>query len=662
MGFLSGPISALLNNTLIQLKDELVDFGVDNWEKFETGFNKSFTSYFEGSFKRVKNIPFVLSGTNNIDLLSIFQPTYLKSEINDVRCYTADLDNILKESDNAWIYGYGGIGKSTMLKYFFLKEIEKATSNNNQRIPIYIELRKYNFDSKKRREFLNFIYEEAKVLGFDLEFKYFEYMAEKGRFIFLLDAFDEISSNNMEQAATEIEELATKYSNNPIFVTSRKLPFNHINNASLFHPYETNGLSKDEAIALIRRISKLPIAELKEEVFERFIKSLEEQLYDEYLSFAENPILLFLMLQMFERNASFPTEKATFIKDSYRLLYKEHDHSKLVALTREFKTDLPESTMMRVISYLCFLTYFENNGKKSEFTESEILSLLNRVLNNEGLSLTRAEDLLADLITCLCIIHKEGQSYYFVHNIFQEFYAANYLYDLDNEVQEQFFKDNFLAENMNERLILTTLEYYAELDKEFNKKKLNYNIFLPILEELKRRNEGRDFVELDTNLYRVSLSTKGEGDISFDDLDSYFLCYLMDFFAEIDYFEDQDNKKLPLPVKFPKIKEKKIFFIFSKYHDNLTDQEYFQLDVKIYNELQNVKLTSEAIELMEKYKLDLINFSIDYSTICKDAAWYEVFKKSSAYECLNFTEDWLTKTRTEKEADKRKIPILNFKK
>ena len=34
MGFLSGPISALLNNTLIQLKDELVDFGVDNWEKF----------------------------------------------------------------------------------------------------------------------------------------------------------------------------------------------------------------------------------------------------------------------------------------------------------------------------------------------------------------------------------------------------------------------------------------------------------------------------------------------------------------------------------------------------------------------------------------------------------------------------------------------------
>ena len=60
-----------------------------------------------------------------------------------------------------------------MLKYFFLKEIEKATSNNNQRIPIYIELRKYNFDSKKRREFLNFIYEEAKVLGFDLEFNSF---------------------------------------------------------------------------------------------------------------------------------------------------------------------------------------------------------------------------------------------------------------------------------------------------------------------------------------------------------------------------------------------------------------------------------------------------------------------------------------------------------
>lgn len=660
MGFLSGPISDLLNNTLIQLKDGLVDFGVDKWEKFETRFNKSFTSYFESSFKRVKNIPFVLSGTNNIDLLSIFQPTYLKSEISDVRCYTADLDNILKESDNAWIYGYGGIGKSTMLKYFFLKEIEKATSNNNQRIPIYIELRKYNFDSNERREFLNFIYEEAKVLGFDLEFKYFEYMAKKGRFIFLLDAFDEISSNIMEQAATEIEESATKYSNNPILVTSRKLPFNHINNTSLFHPYQTNGLSKDEAIALIKRISTLSISDSKEEVFERFIKSLEERLYDEYQSFAENPILLFLMLQMFERNASFPTEKATFIKDSYRLLYKEHDHSKLVALTREFKTDLPESTMMRVISYLCFLTYFENNGKKSEFTESEILSLLDRVLNDEGKSSTRAEDLLADLITCLCIIHKEGQSYYFVHNIFQEFYAANYLYDLDNEVQEQFFKTAFLAENMNSRLIETTLEYYAELDKEFNKKKLKYNLFLPVLEELKCRNEGKDFVELDTISYSVRLSPKGEGYIIFYDLGSDFLLYFLPL-TEIDYFVEQD-KNLPLPVKLPKIKDTERFIIFFLNYENLRAQEYFQLRVKINNELQNVKLTSEAMELMESYKIYSIEWPIDYSTICKDAAWYEVFKNSSAYEHLKAIDDWLIKTKAEKEADKRKIPVLNFKK
>ena len=99
-------------------------------------------------------------------------------------------------------------------------------------------------------------------------------------------------------------------------------------------------------------------------------------------------------------------------------------------------------------------------------------------------------------------------------------------------------------------------------------------------------------------------------------------------------------------------------FTFPIYHDNLTDSEYFQLRFKI----KNLKLTSEAMELMEKYKLDLIYFFIDYSTICKDDAWLKIFKKSSAYECLNFIEDWVTKTRTEKEADKRKIPVLNFKK
>lgn len=661
MGFMGLAISALLNNTLIQLKDELVDFGVDNWEKFETGFNKSFTSYFEGSFKRVKNIPFVLSGTNNIDLLSIFQPTYLKSEISDVRCYTADLDNILEKSNNAWIYGYGGIGKSTMLKYFFLKEIEKATSNNNQRIPIYIELRKYNFDSKKRREFLNFIFEEAKVLGFDLEFKYFEYMAKKGRFIFLLDAFDEIASNNMEQAATEIEELATKYSNNPILVTSRKLPFNHINNASLFHPYQTNGLSKEEAIALIKRISTLPIAELKEEVFERFINSLEVQLYDEYQSFAENPILLFLMLQMFERNASFPTEKATFIKDSYRLLYKEHDHSKLVALTREFKTDLPESTMMRVISYLCFLTYFENNGGKSEFTESEILSLLDRVLNNEGLSLTRAEDLLADLITCLCIIHKEGQSYYFVHNIFQEFYAANYLYDLDNEVQEQFFKDNFLAEDMNDRLIETTLEYYAELDKEFNKKKLKYNILLPIFEELEYRHKGEKPLKFYAKDYLLWIDKDGKGE--FDEWTPRF-SYSLLLYLFYNFLKDfsRSNKLIELPKN---LLIKRIYS-FPSYSLNMDYNlpETLGCQHYIHDELSKLMPISikELTKFINKYPFRYFKLVFNYDTLCNNPELYQILIKSTAYEEIKAIEDWVIKTRLEKEADKRKIPILNFKK
>lgn len=661
MGFLGLAISALLNNTLIQLKDELVDFGVDNWEKFETGFNKSFTSYFEGSFKRVKNIPFVLSGTNNIDLLSIFQPTYLKSEISHVSCYTADLDNILEKSNNAWIYGYGGIGKSTMLKYFFLKEIEKATSNNNQRIPIYIELRKYNFDSKKRREFLNFIYEEAKVLGFDLEFKYFEYMAKKGRFIFLLDAFDEIASNNMEQAATEIEELTTKYSNNPILVTSRKLLFNHINNASLFHPYETNGLSKDEAIALIRRISTLPESEPREEVFARFIKSLEVHLYDEYQSFAENPILLFLMLQMFERNASFPTEKATFIKDSYRLLYKEHDHSKLVALTREFKTDLPESTMMRVISHLCFLTYFENNGKKSEFTESEILSLLDRVLNHEDSSSTRAEDLLADLITCLCIIHKEGQSYYFVHNIFQEFYAANYLYELYDESQEQFFKNNFLTEDMNDRLIETTLEYYAELDKEFNKKKLKYNIFLPVFEELKCRNEGRDPLKFYAKDYSLWIDKDGKGE--FDEWTPRFsyslLLYL--FYNFLKDFSRSDKL-----IELPKNLLIKRIYSLPSYSLNMDYglPETLECQRDIYNELSKLMPISikELTEFINRYPFRFFKLVFNYDTLCNNPELYQILIKSTAYEEIKAIEDWVTKTRTEKEADKRKIPILNFKK
>ena len=68
------------------------------------------------------------------------------------------------------------------------------------------------------------------------------------------------------------------------------------------------------------------------------------------------------------------------------------------------------------------------------------------------------------------------------------------------------------------------------------------------------------------------------------------------------------------------------------------------------------------MELMKWYMIEWIEYSIDYSTICKEAAWYEVFKNSSAYERLKAIDDWVIKMKSEKEADKRKIPILNFKK
>ena len=158
----------------------------------------------------------------------------------------------------------------------------------------------------------------------------------------------------------------------------------------------------------------------------------------------------------------------------------------------------------------------------------------------------------------------------------------------------------------------------------------------------------------------MKLSPKGEGDIIFYDLGSYVLDYFMDY-TKIDYLSVQD-KNLPLPVKLPKIKVIETPFIYYETYSNLTDGEYIQLRVKIYNELQNVKLKSEAMELMERYWIEWIEYSIDYSTICKNAAWYEFFKNSSAYERLKAIDDWVTKTKSKKEADKRKIPILNFKK
>lgn len=489
---LGAIIAGLVAYNLNKLHDELISVGVDKWEELETKFNNNFSNYYESAYRSCSIVPFSLSPNKEIKLIDVYQTSNLEYNENPqghISITTDSVENILNISKHAWIYGHGGIGKSTMLKYFFLRALSDSENKVDYRIPVYIELRRYNQEELRGKSFFEFLYNVMKNSNFDLEYKYFEFMIQKGRFIFLLDAFDEVVSQHQEAVAYGISDLMTKYHENSVLVTSRKLTERYVNAQNDMISLETNGLNKEQAISLVQKVSKMKIG-ISKEVIDSFLVHLEEELYVEYESFASNPILLLLMLQTFQANQDFPKQESAFLLESFDYLYNKHDSSKNVALKREFKTKQTKSILRKILSHFCFRLYYKEENSY-ELSQEKLEKILEDVLKHENCVGVSVTDLIDDFMVCLSLLHREGGYYYFVHNIFKEFFAAYYLYEQTSQNQQKFFKGLLSAPDTNWRLVNTTLKYFDELDKDKGDNKARFNLLLPILTDLEA---SEDFI------------------------------------------------------------------------------------------------------------------------------------------------------------------------
>lgn len=610
--FIKG-LETLLDFNLKALGEEVLGGVVDSWEKFETQFNKSFDNYFTTSIERYSKTPTVLSEERQ-DLLSIYQESYLEYKIecdgNIKEVLSSNVQNILNISQYNWITGYGGIGKSTMLKYFFITSLSENISDG--KIPVYIELRKYNFDSRERRGLIKFIYEEMNVLNFDLDYKYFEYMVSKGRFLFLLDAFDEISSSFMEQFIYELDECLTKYKDNSFIVTSRNMPKGYMDTIDQLVRYTTQGLTMDQAVSLINKISFYP-----KDLRFLFSEKLSDSLFKEYYTLAQNPILLMLMLRTFGKNQNFPKEKSSFLLRVFGVLYEEHDGTKLGGFKRSLKTGYTESEISDIFSSFCFMTYFKYKGEKKEFNYNEIETILKEILRAKSKSIPIA-DILYDFSVCLCLIYKEGEKYYFVHNIFQEFYAAVYLYDLDKDKQAEFFINQVIKSNSsrsikyNWRIFSTTFEYFKELDKFNSKNYFEENIVLPILREIENNSRFDGYENSLFDQYGFDIFKKESGvsllvPINGCSLQSRFLYYII-------RPEESENRQ-----------RDKIVLLSNEQFENLRE-ELYQVEEKKMKEKNQEKLRDK--KNLEKHLKRKIIIGVPLDQIKNSDLMYDILKKS----------------------------------
>lgn len=461
--------------------------GIKNqWSKSELKSQmeliSAYEKYLDYSYKKNSKIKTLLYKRVPKDLYNFYESINVKKEKEVIE--TKDIENLLKIGQKLIITGTGGIGKTTMMKHLFLNCID-----GRHMVPILIELRNLNEEYSRKDNFnlVEYIYNNLKTQDFETDQSYFEYGLKNGENLILFDGFDELKHDISRNVAADIKEFCNTYNKSYVIITSR--PSEQFIGWHDFVELETVPLNKKQALSLINRL------EIEEEnIKKQFLKELDDKLFDKYTSFASIPLLLTIMFLTYENNATVPDKLSDFYEQAFVALYQTHDASKS-GYQRDIRSKLSYEEFKNVLSYICFQTYLND---EYSFTEDKILEHINRAMKRFKFERDFvAEDYLEDLTSSVCMFIKEGIKYKFSHRTFQEFFAAVYTTQKEDNMQIKIFdlvlaikgmsSDNqyidMLKQLQKDRFIKNCIYSTAKHFREFSREKLLGKIFSTVMEE-----------------------------------------------------------------------------------------------------------------------------------------------------------------------------------
>lgn len=269
-----------------------------------------------------------------------------------------DLEEVFNEYKNITIIGSAGSGKTTLLKHIFLSTIQ-----SHNRIPILVELRNLNEYEGNFEKLITDKVLKSKVKANDITFKR---TLESGKFLFLLDGYDEIFLNKKQQINRQIELFVDSYSHNRFLITTR--PGSGIEEFPRFYDFRVNSL-KDEDVEGF--ISKIVNAGARKDRIIRIIKDPENDNYFEYL---RNPLLLSMFILAFESHPEIPQRKSAFYRNVFDTLYSRHDGITKNSFPREKVTKLQRDDFEYLLTIFSYLTLIEGQYVFTQEYRSDTLA------------------------------------------------------------------------------------------------------------------------------------------------------------------------------------------------------------------------------------------------------------------------------------------------
>lgn len=418
-----------------------------------------YKKYLDKSYEAYRSINTMVTNDNKRPLKEIYEPlTLVKSDTDGVkekiRVDGMPLE-LCQDGQRVLIVDRAGMGKSTLVKRIFIDLYE-----NNTRIPLFVELRRV----AKNQDIMLFILDMLELASANNGD--FQNDLQAGKFVFILDGFDEVQIDLREKMKADIMSVVNSNPTNIFIVTSR--PEDDFGKFVSFNTYTIAPLKRRESFDLLRKHDQ------GENLSDYLIKKLEMKENESVLEYLETPLLVSLLYAAFNYKHTIPLKKHLFYEQVFDAFFERHDLTKDGGYVHEKKSRLDIYDFERVLRLLGLKCM---TAQKVEFVYQELKTLVDESKLFLPDLIFQSDDYVNDLQHSVPMFCNDGPYLKWVHKSMQEFFAARFIYlDLKSD------QDAMLTAVYNSnklRSYYNMLDIYYDIDNYGFQK----NIILPLLKE-----------------------------------------------------------------------------------------------------------------------------------------------------------------------------------
>ena len=335
---------------------------------------------------------------------------------------------LLKQVSNLMVVDTAGMGKTTLLKFMFLRCVDSKAA-----VPVYVELRRLN----KKVTLLDYLLKEMARLGEPPKKELLLRFLDTGRFLILLDGYDEIAERDREDVTHDLIKFLERTGRNHVIMTSRSEV--GLASFSSFRKFTIRPLLAEEAYALIGKYDNHGIGEA-------LVKQLERDEIHGVREFLVNPLLVSLLYRSYEYKQVIPLKRHIFYSQVFEALFENHDLAKDGGeFNREKRSGLDMDRFEKFLRALAARSYKRN---VIESTRVGWINLIDDSKISVGEKNLSATAILHDLTHAVPLMTLEGAHYRWIHRSIQEYFAAcNICYDRSGEtvsiLQKRYSRPDF---------------------------------------------------------------------------------------------------------------------------------------------------------------------------------------------------------------------------